>query len=68
AVSATLLPTAARAARLIESVRARFGAAAPRIIVGGGIMRAVPDLWRAVGADACAADVRGAAGAARAHA
>lgn len=66
AFSASLLPAAARAARLIEQVRDRFGEASPRIIVGGGIIRAVPDLWRAVGADACAADVRGAAGAARA--
>jgi methanogenic corrinoid protein MtbC1 len=68
AVSVALLPAAPRAAQLIEALRARFAAGAPGVIAGGAIVRAVPGLWRALGADGFAPDVRGAAGAARAAA
>jgi methanogenic corrinoid protein MtbC1 len=66
ALSMATLPAAAHGARLIERLRVRFGSDAPRIVVGGLVLRAVPDLWRPLGADAAGADVRDAVRAARA--
>lgn len=59
ALSVALLPTAMQASRVIADLRARFLRDMPRVIVGGPVVRAVPGLWQAMGADAFAADVRG---------
>ena len=65
AISATMLFNVDPVARLVESVREMRGSAVPRILVGGGAFRHAPRLWRDVGADASALDVRGACAAAR---
>lgn len=42
-------------AALVAAVRAELGGDAPPVLVGGAVFAAVPDLWRAIGADAGAA-------------
>lgn len=64
-ISATMLFNVAPVARLIESVRRMTGIATPRVLVGGGAFRSAPQLWREVGADGFAIDVRGACAVAR---
>jgi methanogenic corrinoid protein MtbC1 len=64
-LSATRLPEAAAAARVIAELHRRFGPRTPRVLVGGRVFREVPNLWRDAGADGFAPDVRAAAGAAR---
>ena len=66
AVSAMMLFNIEPLSRLVESVRGiQRGGVSPRILVGGGAFRGLPALWREVGADASAIDVRGACAAAR---
>lgn len=47
-------------AALIELLRRELGAEAAPILIGGGPFAALPELWRAVGADASAPDAPGA--------
>ena len=56
-ISATMLSNIQAARRLIDDVR-RERAGATRVIVGGAAFRHTPDLWRELGADAHAQDVR----------
>lgn len=63
-ISATMIFNVDPVARLVEDVRAMKGAAA-RILVGGGAFRNAPNLWKDVGADGSARDVRGACAIAR---
>lgn len=58
AISVTMRGCVPEAEDLVARLR-RLGTSAPRIIVGGAPFRADPDLWRAIGADGSAADVRG---------
>ncbi|MFO7982255.1 MAG: cobalamin-dependent protein [Desulfuromonadales bacterium] len=46
------------AADTIRQVREALGAETPKILVGGGVFSQLPDLWEALGADACADDAR----------
>jgi len=46
--------------QLIQATRTELCATAPRIIVGGGAFRQAPDLWREIGADGFALDLRSA--------
>lgn len=64
-VSATMIFNVDPVARLIEGIRAMKPAVAPRILVGGGAFRNAPHLWKEVGADGSALDVRGACAVAR---
>ncbi|MDB4908193.1 MAG: cobalamin B12-binding domain protein [Gemmatimonadetes bacterium] len=64
-ISATMIFNLDPVARLVESVRGMKGAA-PHILVGGGAFRTAPNLWKDVGADGSASDVRGACAIARA--
>ena len=64
-VSATMLYSVNATARLIEDLRGARRLQTPRILVGGGAFRAAPKLWREVGADDYAADVRQVGAAAR---
>jgi MerR family transcriptional regulator, light-induced transcriptional regulator len=57
-ISAALLSNLPRVGRLIDEVRERLDAAAPRIIVGGGAFRHAPGAWKEIGADAAANDLR----------
>ena len=59
-ISATMIFNVDPVARLVESVRGMKGRSAPRILVGGGAFRNAPNLWKDVGADGSARDVRGA--------
>lgn len=59
-ISATMLFNLPKAVSLVTAVRARFGEARPRIVLGGGAFRHAAGLWREVGADGCALDLRGA--------
>ena len=61
AISATMTFHIPDAARLIEGVRAGVGAKKLKILVGGRPFNIAGDLWRKIGADACAADARQAA-------
>ena len=63
-ISATMIFNVDPVARLVDSVRAMKGTA-PRILVGGGAFRSAPNLWKDVGADGSARDVRGACAIAR---
>lgn len=54
-----------RAEELVALVRRRMGVQAPRILVGGGGLRQIPDLWREIGADGGGADLQSAVAAAR---
>jgi len=60
-ISVTMLANVSQAARLIGEARDRLGTQAPRIIVGGAAFRQAPALWREIGADGFAPDLRGAA-------
>lgn len=55
AVSATISAHVGAVTDLIAAVRAGLGDRPLRILVGGYPFNAVPDLWKTVGADACAA-------------
>lgn len=66
AVTCTLPQNVAKVAFLVRTVRAAFGEAAPRVLVGGGAFRAAPWKVAEVGADGWGADLRGAVEAARA--
>ena len=46
------------AARAIESIRSSFPKDRPKILVGGPPFAELTDLWRDIGADACAASLR----------
>lgn len=59
-ISATMIFNVDPVARLVESVRGMKGRSAPHILVGGGAFRNAPNLWKDVGADGSARDVRGA--------
>jgi MerR family transcriptional regulator, light-induced transcriptional regulator len=59
-ISATMLLRVPQVKRLIADVRDHAGRETPRILVGGAAFRAAPDLWREVGADGFAPDVRSA--------
>lgn len=48
------------ASALIELLRRELGAEAAPMLIGGGPFAALPELWRAVGADASAPDAPGA--------
>ncbi|MCW2243058.1 cobalamin B12-binding domain-containing protein [Azospirillum canadense] len=54
AVSATISAHVGTVTDLIAAVRAELGDQPLRILVGGYPFNLVPDLWKAVGADACA--------------
>lgn len=56
ALGATLVLHVGSARATIERLRAIFGRTCPPILVGGGPFAAVDDLWRVLGADACAND------------
>jgi methanogenic corrinoid protein MtbC1 len=58
-ISATMLFHISSVARLIDAVRAKRGSRI-RILVGGGAFRAAPLLYKELGADGCARDVRSA--------
>jgi methanogenic corrinoid protein MtbC1 len=58
AISATMLFNVPRVTALVGAVRGRLGTEAPRIILGGGAFRSAPLLWREIGADGCALDLR----------
>jgi methanogenic corrinoid protein MtbC1 len=57
-ISATMLFNVPAVRRLIGAIRSEL-AERVRILVGGAVFRTMPDLWRQVGADAFAADLRG---------
>ncbi len=61
AISATMTFHVPDVARLIERVRAGAGAKNLKILVGGRPFNIAGDLWRKIGADACAVDARQAA-------
>jgi len=56
AVSATITGHIGMVAELIAAVRSGLGGRPVRILVGGYPFNIAPDLWRKVGADACAPD------------
>ncbi|MDZ7801788.1 MAG: cobalamin-dependent protein [Trueperaceae bacterium] len=57
-LAATMPNDLERMADVIERVRHEFGPQAPQILVGGLPLREMRDAWRALGADAWAADAR----------
>jgi methanogenic corrinoid protein MtbC1 len=57
-ISAMMLFNLPKVVALIESLRAARGPAL-RIVVGGGLFRSQPGLWREIGADGFASDLRG---------
>jgi methanogenic corrinoid protein MtbC1 len=59
-VSMTMLFNLPRVRDLITAVRRMPGSNRPRIVVGGRAFRGAPDLWREVGADGYATDLRAA--------
>ena len=64
-ISATMLFNVQHVRRLIAELRSAFDSGCPRIIVGGAAFRSVPELYREVGADLFAPDLRGAVEAVR---
>jgi methanogenic corrinoid protein MtbC1 len=58
AISATMTPHVSAVAELIASVRASDAGHEVRIMVGGYPFNLSPDLWRRLGADACAQDAQ----------
>ena len=60
AVSATITAHVGAVAEMIDAVRQAVGARPLCVIVGGYPFNIEPDLWKAVGADASAADAAGA--------
>lgn len=59
-LSATMLFNVAPLVRLVRQARERFPSRSLRVVVGGGAFRDAPELWREIGVDGYAADVRGA--------
>ena len=59
-ISATMIFNVDPVARLVEGVRGMKRGRPPRVLVGGGAFRSAPNLWKDVGADGSARDVRGA--------
>lgn len=57
-ISATMLFNIPQVRRLIAEVRQGFAARPPRIIVGGSAFHHSPELWREIGADGYASDLR----------
>ena len=57
-ISATMLFSLPHVKELIASVRSRYGAHSPRIVLGGGAFRQLPYLAAEIGADGSATDVR----------
>jgi MerR family transcriptional regulator, light-induced transcriptional regulator len=57
-ISATMLFNLPSVRALIQDVRTRFGSSGPRIVVGGAAFRSAPGLYREIGADAFASDIR----------
>lgn len=60
-ISAMILPNLPKVTALIERLRAHAAGRPLSIVVGGGLFRASPNLWRQVGADGFAQDLRDAA-------
>jgi MerR family transcriptional regulator, light-induced transcriptional regulator len=58
AISATMLFNVPKVTALVSEVRRRMGPQAPHIILGGGAFRSSPLLWREMGVDGCALDLR----------
>lgn len=56
-ISATMLFNLSHVRALVEEVRSSLGAAAPRIVVGGGAFRACPEFCSELGVDGPATDV-----------
>lgn len=65
AVSTTMLFNLDAAGRLVDALRNSKRERTPRILVGGSAFRAAPKLWREVGADDFAVDLREVCAAAR---
>ena len=59
-ISATMLFNIPAVIRLVEDVRARFGSASPRIVLGGAAFRNLPSLSTELGAVGIANDLRSA--------
>ncbi|MBL8114145.1 MAG: cobalamin-dependent protein [Acidobacteria bacterium] len=57
-ISATMLFNLPAVVSLIEALRTQGPRPAPRIVVGGGLFRHAPDLWKEIGADGFGADLR----------
>jgi MerR family transcriptional regulator, light-induced transcriptional regulator len=57
-ISATMLFNVPKVRALMDEVRESLGPDAPRVILGGGAFRSASDLWREIGADGCALDLR----------
>jgi methanogenic corrinoid protein MtbC1 len=66
-ISSTMLFNMPQVVQLIQAARKEFGDSAPRIIVGGGAFRQAPELWREIGADGFAVDLRSALEVSRQH-
>lgn len=58
-ISATMLFNISSVARLVNSVRAKFGGSV-RVMLGGGAFRSTPSLYKDLGADACGLDLQSA--------
>lgn len=58
-ISATMLFNISSVARLVNSVRAKFGDSI-RVMLGGGAFRSTPSLFKELGADACGLDLQSA--------
>jgi methanogenic corrinoid protein MtbC1 len=56
-ISATMLFSVPAVRRLVDSIRSEWGTA-KRIVLGGAAFRAAPDLWREIGVDGQARDLR----------
>lgn len=56
-ISTTMLFNVPKVRRLVADVRQRFVTHPPRVLVGGGAFRCLPDPAAEVAADSCAADV-----------
>jgi MerR family transcriptional regulator, light-induced transcriptional regulator len=58
-ISATMVLKVPTVRDLIRDIRRHFSSAStPRILVGGSAFRSLPDVYREIGADACAYDLR----------
>lgn len=64
-ISATMLFNIDPVANLVDGLRSLPGGRVPRVLVGGSAFRSSPQLWKDLGADGFAVDVRGACSAAR---
>lgn len=59
-LSATLAVHLLEVGSYIQAIHQAFGAARPRILVGGRAFALAPEAWHKLGADGCATDARGA--------